>query len=46
MQNTVAHDAVLKMKEPYLNVNFFTFRFVLVFGSVDIVFLFCLHGTP
>ncbi|MCX6122393.1 MAG: quinol:cytochrome C oxidoreductase [Ignavibacteriales bacterium] len=29
---TVAHDAVLKVKEPYLNVNFFTFRFVVIFG--------------
>jgi len=29
---TVAHDTVLKMKEPYLNVNFFTIRFVVIFG--------------
>ena len=29
---TVAHDTVLKMKEPYLNVNFFTVRFVVIFG--------------
>jgi hypothetical protein len=29
---TVAHDAVLKIKEPYLNVNFFTIRFIVIFG--------------
>jgi hypothetical protein len=28
----VAHDAVLKMKEPYLNVEFFSLRFVFIFG--------------
>jgi hypothetical protein len=29
---TVAHDTLLKTKEPYLNVNFFTIRFVVIFG--------------
>jgi hypothetical protein len=30
--DAVAHDTVLKMKEPYLNINFFTIRFVVIFG--------------
>ena len=35
---TVAHDAVLKIKEPYLNVNFFTIRFVVIFGLWTLFF--------
>jgi hypothetical protein len=35
---TVAHDAVLKIKEPYLNVNFFTVRFVVIFGIWTLFF--------
>ena len=34
----VAHDATLKMKEPYLNVNFFTLRFVVIFGLWTVFF--------
>ena len=29
---TIAHDTVLKIKEPYLNPKFFTIRFIIVFG--------------
>jgi hypothetical protein len=36
--NTVAHDAVLKMKEPYLNIKFFTIRFVVIFGLWTLFF--------
>jgi hypothetical protein len=35
----VAHDTVLKIKEPYLNVNFFTIRFVAIFGLWTMFFL-------
>ncbi len=35
---TVAHDTLLKVKEPYLNVNFFTVRFVVIFGSWTLFF--------
>ncbi len=32
-EDLVAHDAVLKLKEPYLNIHFFIFRFVFIFGA-------------
>jgi hypothetical protein len=35
---TVALDATLKMKESYLNVNFFTVRFVVIFGLWTLFF--------
>jgi hypothetical protein len=35
---SVAHDALLKMKEPYLNLGFFSSRFVLVFGLWTLFF--------
>jgi hypothetical protein len=35
---TVVHDAMLRVKEPYLNVNFFTIRFVVVFGLWTLFF--------
>ena len=34
----MAHDPILKMKEPYLNVNFFTVRFIAVFGLWTLFF--------
>ena len=34
----VAHDTVLKIKAPYLNVNFFTARFVVIFGLWTLFF--------
>jgi hypothetical protein len=34
----VAHDTVLKVKEPYLNVNFFAIRFVIIFGLWTLFF--------
>jgi hypothetical protein len=42
---TVSHDAVLKMKEPYLNVNFFTIRFVVVFGMWTLFFYLFTHNS-
>jgi len=35
---SVAHDAMLIGKKPYLNVNFFTFRFVVIFGLWTLFF--------
>jgi hypothetical protein len=35
---TVARDAVLKAKEPYLNVAFFTIRFTVIFGLWTLFF--------
>jgi hypothetical protein len=35
---TVAHDTVLKMKEPFLNVKFFAIRFALIFGLWTLFF--------
>jgi hypothetical protein len=35
---TVAHDEIIKGKEPFLNVNFFTIRFVVIFGLWTLFF--------
>jgi len=42
---TVSQDVVLKMKEPYLNVNFFTIRFVVVFGMWTLFFYLFTHNS-
>jgi hypothetical protein len=42
---TVSHDVVLKMKEPYLNVNFFIIRFIIVFGLWTLFFYLFTHNS-
>jgi hypothetical protein len=34
----ITHDAVLKIKEPYLNINFFAIRFIVIFGLWTLFF--------
>ena len=41
----VSHDALVKIKEPYLNVNFFTIRFVVVFGLWTLLFYLFTHNS-